>query len=126
MCLQNFREPEGQLAHWLERLQEHDFVLVHQHGRQHRNADAMSRMPCTQCGHDTHEQEGLQITVITNGDKGGVLLECSLDELRHLQLSDPTVVPVLPCNGSMGEAGSKAVTVVELAGSERWCLVEVE
>ena len=92
--LQNFREPEGQLARWLERLQEYDFELVHRPGRQHSNADAMSRMPCTQCGRDTHDQEGLLITAVTNGDKG-VLLERSPEELRHLQLSDPTVGLVL-------------------------------
>ena len=51
-------------------------------------------MPCTQCGRDTHDQEGLLITAVTNGDKG-VLLERSPEELRHLQLSDPTVGLVL-------------------------------
>ena len=88
--LQNFREPEGQLARWLERLQEYEFKLVHRPGRQHSNADALSRMPCTQCGRDMHDQEGLLITAVTNGDKG-VLLERSPEEFRHLQLSDPTV-----------------------------------
>ena len=92
--LQNFREPEGQLARWLERLQEYDFELVHRPGRQHSNADALSRMPCTQCGRDTHDQEGLLITAVTNGDKGE-LLERSPEELRHLQLSEPTVGLVL-------------------------------
>ena len=92
--LQNFREPEGHLARWLKRLQEYDFELVHRPGRQHSNADALSRMPCTQCGRDTHDREGLLITAVTNGDKG-VLLERSPEELRHLQLSDPTVGLVL-------------------------------
>ena len=33
--LRNFREPEGQLARWLERLQELDFDIVHRRGKKH-------------------------------------------------------------------------------------------
>ncbi|KRX79180.1 Retrovirus-related Pol polyprotein from transposon [Trichinella sp. T6] len=41
--LRNFREPEGQVARWLERLAEYEFEVVHRPGQQHRNADALSR-----------------------------------------------------------------------------------
>ncbi|XP_076851923.1 heat shock 70 kDa protein 12B [Brachyhypopomus gauderio] len=44
--LLNFREPEGQLARWLARLQEFNFVVEHRPGRIHGNADALSRRPC--------------------------------------------------------------------------------
>ena len=54
LWLQNFREPEGQLARWLERLQELDFEAIHRKGRNHTNADALSRIPCQQCGRDSH------------------------------------------------------------------------
>jgi len=53
MWLQNFKEPEGQLARWVEQLQEYHFEIVHRPGKQHTNADAMSRYPCVQC----HRQE---------------------------------------------------------------------
>ena len=43
--IRNFRDPEGQLARWLERLQELDFDVVHRQGRAHTNADALSRLP---------------------------------------------------------------------------------
>ncbi|KRX56856.1 Retrovirus-related Pol polyprotein from transposon [Trichinella sp. T9] len=43
--LRNFKEPEGQVARWLEHLQEYDMEVVHRRGRQHNNADAMSRRP---------------------------------------------------------------------------------
>ena len=53
--LQNFKEPEGQLAMWLERLQELDFEVVHRKGTAHRNADSLSRLPCQQCGRSNHD-----------------------------------------------------------------------
>ena len=48
--LHNFKEPEGQLARWLARLQEYDFTITHRRGQSHGNADALSRRPCKQCG----------------------------------------------------------------------------
>lgn len=44
--LLNFKEPEGQLARWLEALQDYNFQIVHRAGRLHGNADALSRRPC--------------------------------------------------------------------------------
>ena len=52
--LRNFKDPEGQLARWLEVLQQFDFEVVHRPGRKHINADALSRIPCLQCTKDTH------------------------------------------------------------------------
>ena len=52
--IQNFKEPEGQLACWLEQLQEYTFTVVNRPGTQHRNVDALSRVPCNQCGRDNH------------------------------------------------------------------------
>ena len=40
--LQNFKQPEGQLARWLEKLQEFQFTIVHRPGKAHGNADALS------------------------------------------------------------------------------------
>ena len=44
--LRNFKEPEGQLARWLEKLEEYDFTIIHRPGLKHSNADALSRLPC--------------------------------------------------------------------------------
>ena len=41
--LQNFKDPCGQLARWLEQLQEFNFEIVHRRGIKHQNADALSR-----------------------------------------------------------------------------------
>ena len=48
--LRSFKEPEGQVARWLEALAEYDFEVVHRPGRQHINADSLSRQHCQQCG----------------------------------------------------------------------------
>uniref|UniRef100_A0AAQ4RI62 Gypsy retrotransposon integrase-like protein 1 n=1 Tax=Gasterosteus aculeatus aculeatus TaxID=481459 RepID=A0AAQ4RI62_GASAC len=46
--LMTFREPEGQLARWLEELQGYEFSVVHRAGERHGNADALSRRPCSE------------------------------------------------------------------------------
>lgn len=50
--LLNFKNPEGQIARWIERLQEYDFDIEHRAGLKHCNADALSRRPCSEnCKH---------------------------------------------------------------------------
>lgn len=84
--LSNFKDPEGQLARWLERLQEYDFKISHRPGRKHQNADALSRRPCTQCGRESHEDP---VCVVTDGGStASNLVEKSPEELRQKQLSD--------------------------------------
>ena len=43
--LMRFREPQGQLAKWLEELSQYNMVLQHRVGRMHQNADTLSRLP---------------------------------------------------------------------------------
>ncbi|GBO12341.1 Retrovirus-related Pol polyprotein from transposon 297 [Araneus ventricosus] len=43
--LLNFKEPESQIARWIQRLQEYDFEFQHRKGTFHGNADALSRRP---------------------------------------------------------------------------------
>ena len=38
--LLNFKEPDGQLARWLEELSQYDMVIQHQAGKKHGNADS--------------------------------------------------------------------------------------
>ena len=56
--LQNFREPEGQLARWLEKLQEFNYTIIHRRGHTHANADALSRMSCNQRRCPVHSVDG--------------------------------------------------------------------
>lgn len=46
--LTKMREPEGQLARWLERLGEYDFEIIHCPGWFYINADSLSRQACRQ------------------------------------------------------------------------------
>ncbi|KAM0724690.1 Retrovirus-related Pol polyprotein from transposon 17.6 [Formica fusca] len=41
--LMSFRDLEGQLARWLERLQQYDFEIIHRKGLSHKNTDGLSR-----------------------------------------------------------------------------------
>lgn len=44
--LMKFKNPEGQLARWLEYLGTYDLRIEHRSGNKHTNADALSRRPC--------------------------------------------------------------------------------
>ena len=58
--IRNFKNPEGQTARWIEILETYDFDIIHRPGIRHSNADAMSRLPCKQCGMTDHEGEKAQ------------------------------------------------------------------
>jgi hypothetical protein len=47
--LRNFKQPEGQVARWLEIPSEYNMEIEYRPGKQHANADALSRSPCRQC-----------------------------------------------------------------------------
>ena len=47
--LTNFKNPEGQTARWIEILDTYDYEIQHRPGKNHQNADALSRRPCTAC-----------------------------------------------------------------------------
>ena len=44
--LMSFKEPCDQMARWLEALSQFNFSIVHRKGKQHGNADGLSRAPC--------------------------------------------------------------------------------
>jgi hypothetical protein len=84
--LQSFRDPEGQLARWLEKLQQFNFNIVHRQGKSHQNADALSRLPCNQCG---REHQVVAHISQTSGSQSHQL------EMRKLQQEDPDLNIVL-------------------------------
>ena len=99
--LANFREPTGQLARWLEQLQEFDFDICHRPGRRHQNADAMSRIPCKQCGRTSHGLDNAASTVaaLSQGIRS-TPMERSSSEIRTHQLKDPQIGYILKAKES--------------------------
>lgn len=47
--LMHFKNPEGQMARWMEVLSVYDFAILHRPGKSHGNADGLSRRPCGEC-----------------------------------------------------------------------------
>ncbi|KAJ8394697.1 hypothetical protein AAFF_G00042970 [Aldrovandia affinis] len=91
--LLNFKHPEGQVARWLEELQECNFQIKHRAGRHHTNADALSRRPCAEldCRHCHRQEEKSQVepevaAVHTISEAGW--LPVSPEQLRKGQEAD--------------------------------------
>jgi hypothetical protein len=94
--LRNFKDPEGQLARWLEQLQEYDFEIVHRPGRLHRNADALSRIPCKQCGRENHTDHSAPEQLLTGAVIGNPHLDgVSSNDMQAAQEADPNIGDVL-------------------------------
>ena len=56
--LKTLKDPEGQLARWLGRLEQYDYSVEHRAGRSHTNADSLSRRPCEPgCGHCSRRED---------------------------------------------------------------------
>ena len=72
--LQNFKSPEGQLARWLEKLQEYQFTIVHRPGLRHNNAHVYHA--------DSVED------IIASISSPTVSVGYSSDELWQMQLDD--------------------------------------
>ncbi|GBN10046.1 Transposon Ty3-I Gag-Pol polyprotein [Araneus ventricosus] len=94
--LLNFREPEGQIARWIQRLQEYDFEIQNRKGTSHGNADALSRRPCKEsCKHCTNAEKkfgmetDISVKVLTTEDAW------SSSEVQNAQLEDAAVRPIL-------------------------------
>ena len=95
----NFKNPEGQLARWMEVISQYDLDIEHRPGKKHGNADGMSRRQCKQCGREevvsdevTHEDPN----VVPQGDESvarGVTTQSllSTEALREAQLQDKTM-----------------------------------
>ena len=89
--LMNFKNPEGQLARWLEILSSYTMKIEHRPGRQHKNADGLSRIPCRQCGKaeigDNKEIAAVYQVTAQHTDE-------QTKEIRSAQESDPDVCKV--------------------------------
>ncbi|GBM95331.1 Retrovirus-related Pol polyprotein from transposon 297 [Araneus ventricosus] len=94
--LRGITEPEGQIARWIQRLQEYDFEIKHRKGTSHGNADSFSRRPCKEsCKHCTNAEKtfgmetGISAKVLTTEDPW------FSSEIQKSQLQDPAIRPIL-------------------------------
>ena len=83
--LHNFKEPEGQVACWLEILSEFDYRVEHRLELQHANADSLSRRECRQCGESIAPcvEANASITMSTS-----FLPAWSVEEIKDLQMKE--------------------------------------
>ena len=67
--LMQFKNPEGQIARWLEVLGQYSFEIEHRPGVKHGNADGLSRRPCPQncshCGRNEEKERQAHIRALT-------------------------------------------------------------
>jgi hypothetical protein len=95
--LRRIPSPVGQQARWLEQLEEFDFDVIHRAGRQHTNADALSRIPCDRprcCPQHVNEEEeptGVVSMVTEESDYDCWSRESTVRE----QTSDPDLIPII-------------------------------
>ena len=118
MWLRNFRNPEGQLARWLEKLQQFSFTIQHRPGKKHLNADALSRLPDIQAEPPITSPDTSNVVDVKEGSTqpcpseppvvsscppdilavsvaSGTLREMTSEELRTLQLQDAELRPIM-------------------------------
>ena len=84
----SFKEPEGQVARWLEYLAEYNFTVEHRPGKKHGNADPLSRHPCHQCG-----GQPVEVNIIASNqvDAGGWALQWTKQDVVRFQCDDPDI-----------------------------------
>ena len=134
--LMTFREPEGQLARWIEELQAYDFTVLHRPGTQHGNADALSRRPCIADGchycekRETQEGERLQpeVKCAAVGPEGPSathgLTAVDAAEWGHQQEEDVDIGPVLAWVATQHRPAWEEVGMCSRATKGLWAMFE--
>ena len=99
--LMNFKNPEGQVARWLEVLSTFSMAIEHRPGRLHGNADGMSRKPCTDDTVTTSHRESPQDDVkelnpscMHVGNENTDESMSEFDDLKSLQADDDELAVV--------------------------------
>ena len=111
--LHSFKEPEGQVARWIQELETYNFQVQHRPGVAHQNTDALSRVP-TREDYSTGSHP-IQVTILQNGPTpslaadttnddrcehthkptGGWIPTWSSQQLRDAQVADAKIGPML-------------------------------
>lgn len=98
--LTRMKEPEGQLARWLERLAEYEFEIIHHPGRLHTNADSLSCRPCRQsCPCNLQDPSSQPRTTSHQA------VQCELDSDTSPLLLSPVGVETRPITTAVSPVG---------------------
>lgn len=97
--LTTFKEPEGQMARWIERLCQYDYSCEHRPGVRHRNADGLSRRPCATVGCKHCDKLDL-VKISLNDQTAEEIPSCNLfaafsDVIADAQKRDPDLKTVI-------------------------------
>ncbi len=111
--LMGFKNPEGQMARWLEVIGTYDLEVQHRAGRLYGNADGMSRRPCDDCKHCSRQDEKevdmsvRRICAITGTHEEIKVPEVApwmqvwtTEELKSWQMEDPALAKVIQWKSS--------------------------
>jgi hypothetical protein len=93
----SMKEPEGQLARWLEQIQEFDVEVVHRRGKCHQNADALSRLQKADKSECPPKIKPSSQFSCSDGAKACTVQASKepLSNIRELQGADEDVGPIL-------------------------------
>ena len=69
--LMNFKDPAGQTARRIKILGIYDLEVEHRQGRNHGNADGLSRRPCSNCTHCERDERREQCSNEQNQEGEG-------------------------------------------------------
>ena len=98
--MRNLKQPTGQVARWLEVLGTYDLIVTHRPGLQHRNADALSRLPCTKCAKQQSTNDEIELELDENS---------SFEPHKQIDNAS-TVDSTLPTTGDSNSHIARAVT----------------
>ena len=116
--LKTMKNPEGQLARWIGRLEQYDYCIEHRPGRVHNNADSLSRRPCEpECHHCSRKEpeEVCRLTRVHGAECGGGTL------LQEAQRKDPDLLPVVKwLEAGQGRPDEQEVTALSPATRFYW------
>ncbi|GFX58413.1 hypothetical protein TNCV_319951 [Trichonephila clavipes] len=109
--LLNFKNPEGQIARWIQRLQEYDVEICHRKGSAHGNAGALSRRPCPKsykyCSR-IEKKFGVKDPIVRQITAPSIsaLVPLSDESVQNDQLADPEIKPIIEFKESSDEKPS--------------------
>lgn len=92
----SFKDLEGQLARWLERLQKYEFEIIYRKEQSHKNADGLSRRLCELYGCEYCAKVETKSTKEMGKAAARIVLEReSLEKWRKGQEEDPSISIIL-------------------------------